>query len=73
MTRNGPRAGREARPLSREVRQRGTEINHGELFSAGVKAGSRTYFIDVQRAVKLWNLFASDLVEIQRSLKELTE
>jgi hypothetical protein len=41
------------------------------LFSAKVKAGSRTYFIDVQRAAKLWNLSASDLAEIQRSLSEL--
>ena len=41
-----------------------------ELFSAKVKAGSRTYFIDVQRAAKLWSLSVSDLAEIQRSLKE---
>jgi len=41
-----------------------------ELFSAQVKAGSRTYFIDVQQAAKLWNLSASsDLAEMQRSLK----
>ena len=46
---------------------------HGEeLFSAKVKAGSRTYFIDVQRAVKLWDLAPSDLAETQRSLRELT-
>ena len=44
-----------------------------ELFSAKVKAGSRTYFIDVQRAAKLWNLSAADVAEIQRGLKELTE
>ena len=44
-----------------------------ELFSAKVSAGSRTYFIDVQRAAKLWHLSPSDLAEIQRSLKELTE
>ena len=50
------------------------EMVHGEeLFSAKVKAGGRTYFIDVQQAVKLWNLSASDLAEIQRSLKELME
>jgi len=48
--------------------------HHGdELLSARVKAVSRTYFIAVQRAAKLWNLSASDLAEIQRSLKELTE
>ena len=50
-----------------------TDTHGEELFSAKVKAGSRTYFIDVQRAVKLWNLSASDPAEIQRSLKELTE
>jgi hypothetical protein len=49
-----------------------TGAAHGEeLFSAKVKAGSRTYFMDVQRAAKLWNLSVSDLAEIQRSLKEL--
>jgi hypothetical protein len=32
-----------------------------------------TYVINVQRAAKLWNLSVSDLAEIQRSLKELTE
>jgi hypothetical protein len=47
---------------------------HGEeLFSANVKAATRTYFVDVQRAAKLWNLSVSDLAEIQRSLKELTD
>ena len=45
---------------------------HGEeLFSVKVKAGSRTYFVDAHRVAKLWNLSASDLAEIQRSLGEL--
>jgi hypothetical protein len=48
-----------------------TEHHGEELFSVKVKAGTRTYFIDVQRAAKLWNPSASDLAEIQRSLKEL--
>jgi hypothetical protein len=44
-----------------------------ELVSAKVKAVSRTYFIDVQRAGKLWGFSASDLAEIQLILKEPTE
>jgi hypothetical protein len=36
-----------------------SDRQHGEeLFSAKVKAGSRTYFIDVQRAAEFWNLSA---------------
>lgn len=45
-------------------RESNTAGHGGESFSAKVKAGTRTYFIDVQRAAKLWNLSASDLSEL---------
>lgn len=50
--------------MSDVSRESNTAGHGGESFSAKVKAGTRTYFIDVQRAAKLWNLSASDLSEL---------